>query len=498
MKGMKKLDENVIAPYRSLTITNPNLIDNSNWQIGTLKCNPTLGGLSYKSNESGTYSLFDASYILVPNTVTTELIMNGTILTEDLSDKCIINNKIADRTINHIKMQFQTLTDDEMGNESITTRALKRQCVVDDENEAATKIAYHTILNRSLADSCIQYRNMDTDSIGTMHLIDSCVTENKIANNSVSTDKIKDNSVTCKKIAPYTILGGEMTEIVENGQRTAIQGNIAQGTITSYNIANNAIATQNIMDGAVTNRCIGDGEIYGEKIKPKSILYTHIVDGTITGKQIADNTIDTVNYKDRSVTSEKLSNDIFNKINNAVTYDNNGNVTMLLDTAGSCAVAIGSANANGESMKNGSLRVYGDIRADRVYNMAYADLAEGYVPGEDLEPGDIVELREDGKVYKAYSNGLSAVIVGVISDEYAACYGATKEEIENGSKVAVALIGKVHVKIRGPIKIGEPVRVNNIPGVGCTWSNNKFTIGRALETVEEDGMRKVLCLIKPS
>ena len=51
MKGMKKLDENVIAPYRSLTITNPNLIDNSNWQIGTLKCNPEQAGLSYKSNK---------------------------------------------------------------------------------------------------------------------------------------------------------------------------------------------------------------------------------------------------------------------------------------------------------------------------------------------------------------------------------------------------------------------------------------------------------------
>ena len=61
MKGIKKLDENVVAPSRSLTITNPNLIDNSNWQIGTLKCNPSLAGLSYKSNTDGTFSLFDAT-----------------------------------------------------------------------------------------------------------------------------------------------------------------------------------------------------------------------------------------------------------------------------------------------------------------------------------------------------------------------------------------------------------------------------------------------------
>ena len=171
---------------------------------------------------------------------------------------------------------------------------------------------------------------------------------------------------------------------------------------------------------------------------------------------------------------------------------------MLMESASSCTVKIGSEDADGKSMANGSLRVYGDIRADRVYNMAYADLAEGYIPGEDLEPGDIVELREDGKVYKAYSNGLPAVIVGVVSDEYATCYGASKEELEEGSKVAVALIGKVHVKIKGPVRIGEPVKINNIPGVGLPWSNNNIVVGKALETVEEDGMHKVLCLIKPS
>ena len=74
----------------------------------------------------------------------------------------------------------------------------------------------------------------------------------------------------------------------------------------------------------------------------------------------------------------------------------------------------------------------------------------------------------------------------------------SKEELEEGSKVAVALIGKVHVKIKGPIRLGEPVKINNIPGVGLPWSNNNIVVGKVLETVEEDGMHKVLCLIKPS
>ena len=492
MKGIKKLDENVVAPYRSLTITNPNLIDNSNWQIGTLKCNPEQAGLSYKSNKNGTFSLFDATYILAPNTVTSRIIKDGTIQTVDLSDKCVTNNKIADRTIDHITLKTHTLTDEEMNSQSITTRALRDKNIID------IKIADKTITNRPLADKCIQYRNLSANSISTEHIMDNSVTENKIANFAVSNTKIKDASITYNKISPYTILGGESVEVAINDQLTVVQGNIAKGTITNYNIADNTIIGQNIATDAITNRCIKDNEIYGSKIKPNSILYTHIADKTITAKQIANDTLITNNYKDKSVTASKLSDDIFNKINNAVIYDSEGNVTMLLHPESGCAVKIGSEDANGKSMNNGSLRVYGDIRADRVYNMAYADLAEGYIPGEELTAGDIVELREDGKVYKAYSNGLPAVIVGVISDEYATCYGASKEEIEDGSKVAVALVGKVHVNIKGSIKIGDEIKVNNIPGVGCSWSNNKIVVGKALETIEEDGMHKVLCLIKPS
>ena len=492
MNGIKKLDENVVAPYRSLTITNPNLIDNSNWQIGTLKCNPEQAGLSYKSNKDGTFSLFDATYILAPNTVTSSIIKEGTIQTVNLSDKCITNDKIADRTIDHIKLKTHTLTDEEMGSQSITTRALRDKNIID------IKIADKTITNRPLADKCIEYRNLTSSSVGTEHIMDNSITENKLSNYAVSNTKIKDACITYNKIAPYTILGGESVEVVVNDQLTVVQGNIAKGTITNYNIADNTIIGQNIATDAITNRCIKDGEIYGEKIKPKSILYSHIADKTITANQIANDTLITDNFKDKSITMSKLSDDVFDKVNNAVVYDSEGNVTMLLRPESGCAVKIGSEDTNGNSMGNGSLRVYGDIRADRVYNMAYADLAEGYVPGEELTAGDIVELREDGKVYKAYSNGLPAVVVGVVSDEYATCYGASKEEIEDGSKVAVALVGKVHVKVKGPIKIGKPIKINNIPGVGLPWSNNDIIVGKALETIEEDGMHKVLCLIKPS
>ena len=490
MKGIKKIDENVISAYRSLTITNPNLLDNTNWQIGTLKCDPTNAGLTYKVNSSGEFSLFNATNILIGNTVTSDLIKDGTIQTIDLSDRCIVNDKIDDRTINHMKLQAHTITDDEMDSQSITNRALQEQCVTDN------KIAENTILNRSLSDACVQFRNMAEKSVGTAHIVDNSITESKLTSDSVSTVKIKDSAVTYKKIAPHTILGGDSTEIVENGVRTVVQGNIAQGTITSYNIANYTINSQNLMDGCILNRCIGDGEVYGTKIRNKSIVTSHIADVAITKDQIAAGAITTDKYADRSITLAKLDNEVSNVVSNAVKYDATGNVQMLQGER--CDVKIGSEDAFGASMNNGSLRVYGDIRADRVYNMAYSDLAEGYIPGEYLEPGDIVEIREDGKVYKSFSNGIKAAIVGVVSDEYAACYGATKEEILTRKKVAVALVGKVHVKCKGPIAIGDEIRINNIPGVGVTWSLNKYVIGTALETVEEEGIHKVLCLVRPN
>ena len=475
MKGIKKIDENLISPYRSLTITNPNLPDNANWQVGTLKCYPSVGGLRYKRDEAGNYELFDATQILYPETITSELIKNGTIRTEDLADGCVTNDKIADRTINHIKMQFQTLTEDEMANDSIVTRTIKN------ENVTADKLATDSVITVKIKDSAVTSEKIANSAVTSMKIADSAVTNTKLSNDSVTNDKIMDGTITGQKIAPLTITGGNIAA------QTITNMNIAIGTITSTNLMNGAVIEDKIADGAVTSTKIGVGQV----------LSSNIANKTIGSEQIADGGIKTSNYANQSITKEKLANDVFDVVNNAVIYNGEGNVPIMKEGFASCAVSIGTADDKGNSMANGSLRVYGDIRADRVYNMAYSDLAEGYIPGEALEPGDIVELREDGKVYKAVYGEQPAAVVGVVSDEFAACYGATKEEIEAGDKVAVALIGRVHVKVRDKVKIGQQIKVGRHPGVGTFWTFSGPTIGVALETCEEDGIQKVLCLVKP-
>ena len=68
MKGIKKIDENLITPQRSLTITDPALKDNKNWQKGTLKCNPTTHALQHKTGDNA-FSYFNATKILLPRTI---------------------------------------------------------------------------------------------------------------------------------------------------------------------------------------------------------------------------------------------------------------------------------------------------------------------------------------------------------------------------------------------------------------------------------------------
>ena len=130
--------------------------------------------------------------------------------------------------------------------------------------------------------------------------------------------------------------------------------------------------------------------------------------------------------------------------------------------------------------------------------MTYQDLAEAYIPGEHLEPGDIVAMREDGLVYKA--NAFDQCIVGVVSDEFANCLGATIEEIEKGWKVAVGTVGKVHVNVRGPVKLGQKIQVVGADlGIGnATWTSTN-NIGKSLETIEcgLDEVNKVLVQIRP-
>ena len=528
MKGIKKIDENLIAPNRSLLLidynSDPNKInrsvfDNSNWISGALKCNPSCNGLTFKKiNDQNDYQFFDAVNTLMRGSINETLIAKHSIKNNEeydhLDNACVTANKIRKDAVIEEKIKDNAVTTSKIKNGAVEENKLS------DNSVSTNKIQEGAITCYKITTNGVPMRYDDGDlRIATENLQDQLITSYKIRDGAVTEYKIAMYNVTNSRLStidgydfsaipeistsaavrwfniePGTIFG-KPTEFFVDGQTRVFNGQIMDRSIVNQNIDDNTINERCMMNGAVTNRVIGEHEVYGKAIAPQAIQSGHIENETITSAQIAEKGITTENYADYSITKIKLDNEIINVVDNAVIYDEEGNVTIL--KAATCNVAIGSEDVDGKSNGNGYLRVYGDIKADRVYNMSYSDLAEGYIPGEELEAGDIVELREDGKVYKAFNSDIPSVVVGVVSDEFATCYGATKEEIEAGEKVAVGLIGKVHVKVNGKVKIGEPIRIGSMPGVGALWSTSDIVIGKALETSEIDGVHKVLCLIKP-
>lgn len=463
-QGIKKIDENVIANGRSLSITSASIKDNTNFQVGTLKCYPIDKGLKFKY-ASNDYRLFDAPKILEEYSIIDSIIGNQEITTRTIKDLNITTDKIAERNITRDKIKLNAIGEQEIDNDVIKTRHISNEQITTE------KLADICVTRNKIKDAEIIAGKLAADSVISINIVNGSITNNKILDAAVTNDKIKDNTIENIKLKDFTIQGGNETGISK----------IAEKTITAYNIADDTITTSKLANGCVTGIKIGLNTIDSDNIKTGGIKTFTIANEAITSDKLSTDSIITNKIADRAVTKEKLAEDISSSITNAVVYEQ--------DDLGNNCVRI--KDGNYFSVMGGNVTVNGTVTADRVYNMAYSDLAEGYIPGEELEPGDTVYLYKDGKVYKNYEP-LECCLVGVVSDEYALCLGASNEELTNGEKVAVALIGKVHVKTPYEINIGEYVRdkENNYIGKALESKHDK-------EAIIKNGYQKVLALVFP-
>ena len=329
-----------------------------------------------------------------------------------------------------------------------------------------------------------------------------------LANEAVTNAKVQDKTLTGEKIADYSL--------------NTI--NFATGSVNSRVLANKSLLSQHFSDKCVLDRALADNSVYGRIIKDFGVSNRHldnnsvsertILNSAVTESKIANNAIknihlsascvenknlsvDSVNeknlitdsvttskIKDKAITKNKLADEIIDLIGDPVTYDENNNVNLRNDLN-----------------VNGNVEVSGNIRANKIYNAVFMDLAEAYEPEKDVVciPGDIMQVNENGKLVKA-SPSSHFPIVGVVSDEYAACYGATEDELLLGDKVPVGLIGKVHVNVVGPVKLGDKIAVAK-DGAGASYNTNNLLedhiIGKALESNDNVELKKVLCLIYP-
>lgn len=457
-EGVRKINEMITQDGRSLIMTDLS-IQPENVPAGTIQVDPATGNLRVKTTT-------DTWINLTPANLFTE--------------KAITSNYLADRTL------------------------------------TGTQIALDTIENGNIKDL----------TIGTSKFIDGAITEGKLAASSVTTTKIKDAAITTSKIANEAIVEASIATgavtIAKLADNAIISSKIANDAVTSTKIAANSIVTAKIMDGNVTTTKLADAAVNTFKLADTSVTTAKMANASVTAEKMADNAVTTLKLVDLNVTSTKLANFavVESKIGDgAVTNTKIGNASITnskladgsvsstkLDTAMQNAInqsikmdaATSTANVGGHLKATGNITATGDITGARVLNSVYMDLAEAYLPGEsNLIAGDIVQVDELGRVIKAKAYTRAAV--GVVSDGYAALYGATAKEIETGEKIAVGLIGKVPVNIAGPANVGDfVVSCGNGIGAAVTVAKPGTIIGKVIQSKHSHGIGKTLCLIYPA
>ena len=349
----------------------------------------------------------------------------------------------------------------------------------------------------TLAPLSIQHNELNKDSVITDKIKDLAVTDKKLAKDSVITAKIKDLAVTESKL----------------GQNSVTVNKIMNGAVTESKIADNAVTTSKIKKDNVTRDKLSSAlrsELDGLRTSITNLdnrFKTHVADSEEKFDQLfnkvaqLDNDIKLLR-SEMNTKLQELESKLKIEINNTVEKYNLKNAVTHYnyDIIGNKISGKYASTPLSDIKCTGNITCSGDINGKRVYFMTYQDLAEAYIPGEALEAGNIVAMHNDGKVYRAES--MNDCVVGVISNEFANCLGASKEELFNGSKVAVGMIGKVHVKVKGPIKLGQYIGISlSDSGVGCGlgMAVESKGIGKALEEYDcdFDEIHEVLVQIRP-
>jgi hypothetical protein len=117
----------------------------------------------------------------------------------------------------------------------------------------------------------------------------------------------------------------------------------------------------------------------------------------------------------------------------------------------------------------------------------YADLAEKYTTDQEYEPGTVIVVASAGEAEGTASYTSGQRVLGVVSTNPAFIMN------DEADGQAIALRGRVPVKVVGPIRKGQAL-ICNQDGKGIYGdTNNSFAI--ALETNEETSVKLVECVI---
>lgn len=174
----------------------------------------------------------------------------------------------------------------------------------------------------------------------------------------------------------------------------------------------------------------------------------------------------------------------------------NSNVAAYLPTyngnilSANIEVPIITAGAN---TTPGTITGNWTLTAGSRLQATYADLAERYEIDQPQPVGTVVRVGGEHEITVAEATNDAHTVLGVISESYA--FLMNSEAGSDVSHPAVALIGRVKVRIEGPVEKGDRITTaGNGIAKKATWNLSGF--GVALETNLSEEEKLVLCVIK--
>ena len=192
----------------------------------------------------------------------------------------------------------------------------------------------------------------------------------------------------------------------------------------------------------------------------------------------------------------------------ALGTDTTGNYVATATTSGNgISGSVASENgtftvtSNAISTNTPSTIVFRDASGNFAANVItatsteaqYADLAEMYASDADYEPGTVLKIGGNAEVTQTI-NANDTQVVGVVSSNPA--YLMNKD----AQGVAVAMTGRVPIKVKGPVIKGQRLVSSNEPGVAVAKRDSDLTsvltvVGRALENNNSDEIKLVECMV---
>lgn len=232
--------------------------------------------------------------------------------------------------------------------------------------------------------------------------------------------------------------------------------------------------------GAITGDWTLNGNITGGNLKPATIQattflnasgvdITTIITGTYSNTNVASYLTDTGSGFTGNITPTKVTTGVL-AVKNGL---NNGTISGIwkLASGNDAGIPAGKIEAN------------------------YADLAERYAADAVYDVGTVVELGGEHEVTSVKTDASNEVF-GVVSNTYA--YLLNAEAGDDNTHPPIALVGRVPVKVYGPIKKGQRL-VSNGNGTARAGNISELTsfnvIGRALEDKDELDVALVLSVV---